>query len=499
MTPRAWFVLCSLLVALGSARSVRAASPDPKRAEAAERFDRAIRLVNVGDLSGALAEFQRTYALVPSVVVLYNVGLVYGELQRPVDAVHALERALKAPAGLEPAELERARTVLRQQTERIGRVELLVNVEAGAVEIDNVQVAQLPLSAPLEVAVGAHTVALIAAGFAPLRREVLIAGGQTVRASFELVPLQASLAHLAIDCTVPSADVLVDGQRVGQTPLAATVTVPPGGHRVEVRRPGYRPTEQSIELAEGATGHLTLTPVIDSSAIGEQGSLAIQASETQAVISVDGDSPRLLNEPLRIPYGAHRIRLERGGFLPAERNVDVPLGNTRKLSVVFQPTPETRANYVASAGRQRTVAWLTLGVGLALTAGGTAFALVQQNRLTAAHQDLDAVSQDFVRKSGNSCDFSLARSDQEEAACAARLEDANSRVHDAEVARNVGWVAAGAGALVTATGVVLLIIKDDPRKYDEKPNERRLSALHGIRVTPTLSPHQLFVSATGVF
>src|SRR5262249_52833848 len=68
-------------------RPAPAAPPqDPTRAEAAERFDRAIRLVNDGDLTSALAEFQRAYALVPAVIVLYNVGLVYAALNRPVEA-----------------------------------------------------------------------------------------------------------------------------------------------------------------------------------------------------------------------------------------------------------------------------------------------------------------------------------------------------------------------------------------------------------------------------
>jgi len=499
MMRRALLALYALLIAL-SARPLRAASPDPKRAEAAERFERAIRLVNAGDLSGGLAEFQRTYALEPSVVVLYNVGLVYGELQRPVDAVRALERALKDPGALEPAELERARAALRQQAERIGRVELLANVQAGVVEIDNIEAAALPLTGPLEVAVGAHTVALISPGFAPLRRELVIAGGQTVQASFELVPIQASLAHLAVDCTVPAADVVVDGQRVGKTPLVATVTVTPGSHKVEVLRAGYRPSAQSIELQEGATGRLTMTPVLDPSALNDQGTLSIQASETQAVVSVDGESPRLLSESLRIPYGAHRIRLERGGFLPAERDVDVPLAKTRTLSVVFEPTPETRANYVASAGRQRTVAGVTTGVGAALAVGGTVFALVQQGKLPAAQQHLAAVNDSFERFSERACDFAMPHVDPAaESNCIAELEAAEANVHDIELARTIGWVTAGAGALVTATGVVLLLTRDDPHKYDEKPNERRLSAYSKLRITPALGPQALFLSATGVF
>ena len=501
MMPHALLRMAALAIMLASTRALSAAAPDPKRAEAAERFDRAIRLVNAGDLSGGLAEFQRTYALVPAVVVLYNVGLVYSRLQRPVDAVRALEKALKEPAALGAAELERARSVLREQAELIGRVELLANVGTGEVEIDNVKAAELPLAGPIEVAVGAHTIALIAAGFAPLRREISVASGQTVQASFELIPIQASLAHLAVDCAVPAADVLVDGQRVGKTPLIATVTVAPGRHRVEVTRAGYRPSAQAIELQDGATGHLTINPVVDPSAYGEQGMLAIRASEAQAVVSVDGDSSRPINDPLRVPFGAHRLRLERGGFLPAERDVDVPLAGTKTLSVVFEPTPETRADYVASAQRQRTVAWVITGVGAALTVGGAAFALVQQHKLPTARSELSAVNQEFVPGSGAACDFSIQHPEDPsaESHCVARLQDAQSNVHDTEIARNVGWVTAGVGAAATVTGVVLLMMRDDPKKYDQPPSERRLSAISALRIAPTIDRQQVFVWAAGSF
>jgi hypothetical protein len=244
-----------------------------------------------------------------------------------------------------------------------------------------------------------------------------------------------------------------------------------------------------------------MTPTIDPSAFQEQGSLAIRASETQAVVSVDGDQSKLLDGPLRIPYGAHRVRLERAGFLPAERDVDVPLDNTRTLSVVFEPTLETRANYVASAGRQRTVAWVITGIGAALAVGGSTLALVQQSKLPAAREELAAVNQEFVRFSKAACDPSIPHPEDPSAEtnCAARLQDAQSNVNNIELLRNVGWVAAGAGAAATTTGIVLLMMRDDPHKYDERPSERRLNARSSLRITPAFGPHQLSMSATGVF
>ena len=54
------------LLALLLSTPARAAPPERRRAEAQERFDRGLRLLEkVGDPPGALAEFRRAYDLVP--------------------------------------------------------------------------------------------------------------------------------------------------------------------------------------------------------------------------------------------------------------------------------------------------------------------------------------------------------------------------------------------------------------------------------------------------
>src|SRR5450432_3696495 len=83
----------------------------PNKAEAAARFDRGLQLFNEGDNAGALAEFKQTYAIMPNPVVLFNIGLVYAAMGRPVDAVDALSAVVGA-ASLSPEQHERAQTVL---------------------------------------------------------------------------------------------------------------------------------------------------------------------------------------------------------------------------------------------------------------------------------------------------------------------------------------------------------------------------------------------------
>ena len=79
---------------------------------------------------------------------------------------------------------------------------------------------------------------------------------QRSASQLELAPSELRLAHLAIHAAVPDAEVLVDGQRVGRTPLPGSIAVPPGRRVVELRRAGYRSERREVTVDDGATGEL---------------------------------------------------------------------------------------------------------------------------------------------------------------------------------------------------------------------------------------------------
>jgi hypothetical protein len=136
--------------------------------------------------------------------------------------------------------------------------------------------------------------------------------------------------------------------------------------------------------------------------------------------------------------------------------------------VKLDPTPETRDRYASAANSRRLWSWVTIGAGAIIGGGGAALAVVQQGQHSTAQSNLAAVNATWVRGSGMACDFSQAISPTQMATCESQLDDATSRVNNAQTLQTVGWVAAGAGAAMLVTGIVLLVTGDDPHRYDAR-------------------------------
>jgi hypothetical protein len=208
---------------------------------------------------------------------------------------------------------------------------------------------------------------------------------------------------------------------------------------------------------------------------------------------MDGEELGLVTGPVRVPAGAHRLHIESGGFTPADRDVTVPLGRLASVSVVFEPTPETRSRYVHAAESRRVWSWATLGIGAALTAAGATLAILEQGSVHSAQNQLATANFDMVRYSGRTCDPAQDAS-KEPADCPFRVGNANAAITDAETKRAIGWGAAGLGGATMLTGLILLISADDPHRYDERP------LLAGWQIAPQGGiGRSFFVSAARTF
>lgn len=474
-------------------RTARADTTEAARTEARQRFDRGLRLFNQQDNEGALAEFQRVYELSPHPLVRYNIGLVFAAMNRPVEAVDVFDALLTNPAGLDAARLAHLGEQREQQAQRIGEIVIQGAVEGARVELDGLEVGRLPLTAPLRAASGVHVVGLVATGYAPARKQVIVPGQTKVEVAFELSPLEGQPAHVVVQTRLVDCEVLVDGLPVGKTPLEASLALSPGTRTIELRRPGYRAARQSLTLGPASSGTVTLEPELDTAALGsEGGTLELVLSEPDAVVAIDGQHPRSYTGPLSLPHGVHVVRVERAGFYPSERKVTVPRGGSSHVVVDLTPTPEQRATYRSRTVAQRTWGYISLGAGAALTAGGVTFLVIN----SAEESDKkDAFDVQAARNGpGGDCDREAGR---QTPSCVRTLNLALEDLKEVRSREKFGWIGAGVGAAGMGLGIVLLLINDDPNRYEPRPESDIFGRLE-LRPTAWFDADGGGLSLTGI-
>jgi len=457
----------ALCVSLAGGRARAETQPlsPAARQEAAERFDRGLRLFNQGENAGALVEFKRTYELTGDPSTLFNIGLVYAELKRPVEAVDALDMLLRSSAKLGPEQRQKAERVRAEQRTFVSFVEVSANVQA-MIEVDGVEAAHTPLAGPIRLAAGHHVVGAVAAGYAPSRKTIDIAGGETQKLSFELVPGEAALGHLALHCALPAAAIWIDGAESGRTPLTATLALNPGPHHIELRRDGYRTASADIKLDLGAIADVTLEPEIDAAALAATGgSLAITVRETDAKVSIDGRPPEPLTGTIGLPVGPHHVSITRSGFEPGELDVTIARGATFNTTVNLQPEAQTRDAYLAGIHTRHVWGWSIGGVGVAALATGVVLLVTGHSALDSANANLAAVNDSFIKGKGGICDFS---ENVNQPACNAMYADAQQRVDDAHNRITAGYIVGGVGVAAAVVGAIVLLTGDDPDRYDRK-------------------------------
>lgn len=466
-----------LLVVASFSPESAAQGSERDRNEARERFHRGLQLFNQGDDAGALAEFERAYELVPLPLIQFNIGLVHAAMGRPVDAVEVLDRLLAAPAELDAQKLARARTVRSEQLAMIGELDVVSNVAGANIEVNGVVRGRTPLQRPLRVARGTHIVGAVAQGHLPLRKEVRVPSGGVTRVELNLDPADGRLAALELRVVPVGVEVRLEGRRLATTPLPAPLSLPPGRHRVELARPGYRSETREVELGPGAAGQLTVTLAVDSGALAQQGgTLVLDVSEPNASVWIDGSKANLT---ARLPHGPHEVRIERAGFLPFTREVNVPRGRSIAVRVELEPTPATRAAYVSRTTSQRTWGWVATGAGTAFVLGGAGFLVYN------ARADADATdhyeSEARKHEAGGACERGT---DKQTPACLERLRLALDDLDAVRAREKFGWIGVGVGVAAVGAGAYLLLSGDDPNRYEPGPDSDVFGA---SRLAPVLS------------
>lgn len=467
------------------------ANPPPSahaREEAATRYDRAMERLQVGDDEGALAELTRVQKLAPHPQVLFNMGLLYARLNRPVEAVAALASVLKDPGSLPGTNLARARSVCDEQSRRIAFLTIATNVPA-QIEINGIYVGATPLAQPLSLGAGRVIVGASASGHLPVHQEVTLAGEAKTMLRLDLPPTEKPLAHVAIATQVLGVDVSIDGQTVGQTPLLGAIAVAPGRRRIELTRPGYQAVVRELDLADGALAKLSAR-MEEGVPSDDWGHLILLLDEGHTTISLNGTPQRVYETTFHLPHGPHRLRVERPGHFAFERLVRIRPGQEQVVKISLLPTADTRQARETTVKRRRTAGWSALIGGAALGAGAAAVLLFNQNGLSEAHDARDMASAQYGP--GQAC--AEGNDSRNLPACRAALASADEDLNRHKTIRNFGLVGVGVGVLLAGAGAALVMTT--PRN---EPPRRPMASAWQVRNTAWLTLGGAGIGLVGAF
>lgn len=131
-----------------------------------------------------------------------------------------------------------------------------MSVPGATVYVDGVAVGTSPIDGAISVAAGPHTLKVSKPGHAEFIDAVNVGANALTTVEVELVPFDAVVR---ITTDPPGADVFVDGNLQGQSPLE--LEIPPGSHTVRVELDGYGPSEKAVQVIAGESYVVPLTLV----------------------------------------------------------------------------------------------------------------------------------------------------------------------------------------------------------------------------------------------
>src|SRR6185503_14219450 len=148
--------------------------------EARKHFNEGVRLSGIGRVQEALDEFQKSYDIVPSWRILYNIGQTSRHVRDNARSLAAFERYLDEGKDDVPkarkAEVQKEIATLKPL---VGKLEITANVEGADVFVDDKPAGKTPLAAPVYANAGRRRVRVEKDGMAPFKDEVTVKGGSS--------------------------------------------------------------------------------------------------------------------------------------------------------------------------------------------------------------------------------------------------------------------------------------------------------------------------------
>ncbi|TGD75868.1 PEGA domain-containing protein [Mangrovimicrobium sediminis] len=209
----------------------------------------------------------------------------------------------------------------------------LASTPAGAqVLVDGEPAGTTP--ATLQVVEGERQLILRSPGYADWVHQLEVIAGQAQ--DLGSIELQPAVGLLQLTSTPAGANVTLDGEFLGQTPLEVEVT-PERDHQLAVFKPGYRRHSETLRMPAASR---------DSREIAlraQLGEVAFVIAPAEAELRIDGRTVGRGSQVLSLPAVAHRVEVVLPGYNTQRQQVTPRPGLQQKLEITLRTDAEARA------------------------------------------------------------------------------------------------------------------------------------------------------------
>jgi hypothetical protein len=137
---------------------------------------------------------------------------------------------------------------------------------------------------------------------------------------------------VSIKVNQPGAEIFVDEQKVGVSPLPSSIRVDVGERRFRVSKSGFAPWTKTQPIG-GAEVSLDVQLVEEI----HQGTLVVESAGDDDVIYLDGKRMGTRRWEGVLPSGPHTLKVTAEGMITYQTEVVVEDGATRTIPVELQP------------------------------------------------------------------------------------------------------------------------------------------------------------------
>jgi hypothetical protein len=193
--------------------------------------------------------------------------------------------------------------------------------------------------------------------------------------------VRAFIADVTINVNEAGADVFVDDERVGASPLAGPLRIEMGARRVRVSKAGFRDFASNVNVPGG--GAITVDAKLQSDV--HEGRLRVVSPG--ATITVDGKVMGVGQWEGPLSSGAHGVNLSAKGKRSYQTDTVVQDNQTTNLQITLEA--ESASGALAPKGSSTTWIWITAGA--VVVAGGAvgAYFLLKPDDKTTTGKPVD--------------------------------------------------------------------------------------------------------------